>query len=85
LLDTRYTLDPIQPGTSEGRFNERYRWRLQVTPWVAPGVPAAANGGNTQMFRLDLDVMWGTEPFERHAHFSTLRIGSNANPGLPVS
>jgi len=85
LLDTRYTLDPIQPGTSEGRFNDRYRWRLQVTPWVAPGVPPASNGGNTQMFRLDLDVMWGVEPFERHAHFSTLRIGSNASPSpLPA-
>lgn len=83
LLDTRYTLDPIQPGVSEGHFNSRYRWHLQVTPWVAPGVPPAGNGNSTQMYRLDLDVMWGVEPFERHAHFSTLRLGSNT-PATPA-
>jgi general secretion pathway protein I len=79
LLDTRYTLDPIQPGVTEGHFNKRYRWRLQVTPWVAPGVPPAGNGITTQMYRLDLEVTWGEEPFEHHAHFSTLSIGNNAS------
>jgi general secretion pathway protein I len=83
LLDTRYAMDPIQPGVSEGHFNDRYRWRLQVSPWVVPGVPPAANGNSMQMYRLDLDVMWGVVPFEHHAHFSTLRIGSNT-PATPV-
>jgi general secretion pathway protein I len=32
------------------------------------------------MYRLDLDVMWGDEPFVRHAHFSTLRIGTSNAP-----
>ncbi|GAB2563154.1 prepilin-type N-terminal cleavage/methylation domain-containing protein [Dyella jejuensis] len=78
LLDTRFTLDPIQTGTSEGHFDNRYRWRLQVTPWVGPGVTAPATPYAFQMYKLDLDVMWGTAPFDHTAHFSTLRIGSNA-------
>lgn len=84
LLDTRFALDPMQPGVTEGKFDNHYRWRLQVTPWTAPGVAAAANPTAMQMYRLDLDVMWGSAPFERKAHFSTLRIGSpnNAAPSL---
>lgn len=84
LLDTRFALDPMQPGVSEGHFDDRYRWRLQVAPWVAPGVTPAANANGMQMYRLDLDVMWGTPPFDRTAHFSTLRIGSSnaAQPSL---
>jgi general secretion pathway protein I len=84
LLDTHFALDPIQPGVTEGQFDDRYRWRMQVTPWAAPGVTPAANANAMQMYQLDLDVMWGTEPFERKAHFSTLRIGSpnNATPSL---
>lgn len=79
LLDTRFALDPIQPGVSEGHFDDRYRWRLQVTPWQAPGVTPAANANAMQMFRLDLDVSWGSAPFEHTARFSTLRIGSNTS------
>jgi general secretion pathway protein I len=79
LLDTRFALDPIQPGVSEGHFDDRYRWRLQVTPWQAPGVTPAANANAMQMFRLDLDVSLGSAPFEHTARFSTLRIGSNTS------
>jgi general secretion pathway protein I len=84
LLDTRFALDPMQPGVTEGKFDNHYRWRLQVVPWVAPGVVPAPNPNAMQMYRLDLDVMWGSAPFERKAHFSTLRIGSpgNASPSL---
>ncbi len=37
LLDTRFALDPVQPGVSEGHFDDHYRWRLQVTPWTGTG------------------------------------------------
>jgi general secretion pathway protein I len=84
LLDTRFALDPIQPGVTEGQFDDHYRWRLQVAPWAGPGVAPAGNANAMQMYQLDLDVMWGTAPFEHTAHFSTLRIGSpnNATPSL---
>jgi general secretion pathway protein I len=79
LLDTRFAIDPVKPGVTEGRFDDHYHWKLDVEPWTAPGVTQAANANAMQMYRLDLDVMWGSEPFEQHAHFSTLRIGSPGN------
>jgi general secretion pathway protein I len=84
LMDTHFALDPIQMGVSQGQFDNHYRWRLQVAPWVAPGVAPAGNANAMQMYRLDLDVIWGSAPFEHKAHFSTLRIGSpnNAAPSL---
>ncbi|WP_230473659.1 type IV pilus modification PilV family protein [Dyella choica] len=77
-LDSRFVLEPVQPGLTQGSFDNRYRWRLQVTPWAVsnatpPGTPYAF-----RMYKLDLDVMWGSAPFEHTARFSTLRIGSNA-------
>ena len=80
LMDTRFAIDPVKPGVTEGRFDEHYRWKLAVTPWTAPGVAPAANANAMQMYRLDLDVMWGAEPFQHKAHFSTLRIGTANNP-----
>lgn len=75
-LDSRFVLERLQPGVTEGHFDNRYRWRMQVTPWDAantapPGTPYAF-----RMYRLDLDVIWGSAPFEHTARFSTLRIGS---------
>jgi len=80
LLDTRFAIDPVQPGVTEGHFDDQYRWRLAVMPWTAPGVTPASNINSMQMYRLDLDVMWGNEPFVHHAHFATLRIGSANTP-----
>jgi general secretion pathway protein I len=77
LLDSAFVLDPLHSGSSEGRFDAHYRWRLQVTPWTAAGVDAASP---LRLYRLDLDVLWGQAPHEQSAHFSTLRAISIA-PG----
>jgi general secretion pathway protein I len=69
-LDGAFVLEAPRPGVSEGRFGDGYRWRLQVTPWTAPGV---ASNGMLRLYRLDLDVMWGSATRPQHAHFSTLR------------
>jgi general secretion pathway protein I len=83
LLDSAFVLEPIQEGTREGRFDERYRWKLKVAPWRPDG---AAGGGNPllQMYRLDLTVYWGPSGHEREASFSTLRTVArtpDAGPG----
>jgi general secretion pathway protein I len=79
-LDSQFVLDPVQAGTTQGDFDNRYRWRLQVTPWVAPGVTPPNSPYAFRMYKLDLDVMWGSAPFEHTARFSTLRIGSGSGP-----
>jgi len=71
LLDTVDITTPMQPGTTEGRFDANYRWRLVVTPWRS--APATQNMP-MRVMKLDLDVMWGARLHERSAHFSTLRV-----------
>jgi len=80
MLDSHFVLEPVQAGVTQGKFDNTYRWRLQVTPWAAPGVPPPTTPYAFQMYRLDLDVMWGSAPFEHRTHFSTLRIGSGSAP-----
>lgn len=71
LLDTVDITTPLQAGTTEGRFDANYRWRLAVTPWspapVGQNVPV-------RVLKLDLDVIWGPALRPRSAHFSTLRV-----------
>jgi general secretion pathway protein I len=70
-LDTMGIDTPLRTGSSDGRFDERYRWHLVVTPWNPGQVESNAQ---LRMVKLDLDVFWGSRPRERSAHFSTLRV-----------
>jgi len=84
LLDGAFVMEPIQEGVSEGRFDDTYRWRMNVARYRAPDdtTPDDAGDGRGGMYRLDLDVIWGPGGSERHARFSTLRIAGSggANP-----
>jgi general secretion pathway protein I len=68
--------EPIKPGSSSGKFDQQYRWQLNVTPWnqsdnAAPDAPL-------HLYQLDLDVLWGPLAHPRSAHFRTLRLGGPA-------
>ncbi|WP_329742265.1 prepilin-type N-terminal cleavage/methylation domain-containing protein [Dyella sp. A6] len=81
LLDSRFALSPPRPGITQGRFGDGYRWRLQVTPWTPPGAPPPT--GMLRLYRLDLDVLWGSAARPQQAHFSTLQ-SAFVTPGAPV-
>jgi general secretion pathway protein I len=79
----------VREGATEGRFDDTYRWRMNVSRYQPPGdVPAtdaqagddAAGGG---MYRLDLDVVWGQGGDERHARVSTLRLAGSGGGNVP--
>ena len=77
LLDSAYVMAPPQPGTTAGRFDATYRWRLDVQPWQAPRASSAAQKpalDSLRLYKLDLAVMWGTPPRQHVAHFATLRV-----------
>ena len=74
LLDSAYVIDPVREGTTQGRFDARYSWRLAVTPWQPEDAPPADGDATRRMYRLDLDVLWGERDQQRKAHFSTLRM-----------
>jgi len=77
-LDSSFVLEQIQPGATQGNFDNRFRWRMQVTPWDVPNTSPTGTPYAFHMYKLDLDVIWGAAPFEHTARFSTLRIGSSA-------
>ncbi len=80
LLDGAYVMEPLREGDSDGRFDDTYRWHMNVSRYVTPDMKPTADGiPASRVYRLDLDVTWGVADNERHARFSTLRMGS-ANP-----
>lgn len=53
---------PLKPGSDSGEFDEgRYRWGLEVAPWVDPARPpdAALDPAAPTMLELRLGVEWG--------------------------
>lgn len=77
LLDSAYVMTPPQPGTTAGRFDATYRWRLDVQPWQPPqtgGAGQKPSADPLRLYKLDLAVMWGAPPRQHVAHFATLRV-----------
>ncbi|GLQ93889.1 type IV pilus modification PilV family protein [Dyella acidisoli] len=73
-LDSSFVLEPLQPGMTQGNFDNRFSWRMQVTPWAVPDTAPPGTPYAFRMYKLDLDVIWGSAPFEHTARFSTLRV-----------
>jgi general secretion pathway protein I len=77
LLDSAFVGKPIVPGSRSGRFDQQYRWRLDVTPWNGAG--NAAPDAPLRLYQLDLEVTWGAQAHPRSAHFRTLRLAGPAS------
>jgi len=88
LLDTQGIGEPLQEGTSSGRFDDQFGWELRVSKYdpppaqttVAPIGSADANGLITQvappldLFQLELVVSWGNRFLMHRARFATVRV-----------
>lgn len=84
LLDGAYVMEPIREGSSDGRFDDTYRWRMNVSRYVVADVAPTNDGAvANRIYRLDLDVLWGEGGSERHARFSTLRMAGADNGSPP--
>jgi general secretion pathway protein I len=93
LLDVQGIGEPIQEGSSSGRFDDNYRWQLNIARYepppvqttVAPLTTADAGGLITtpvtplDLFHLELIVSWGPSYLVHHARFTTVRA---MNPPL---
>ncbi|MCA1715056.1 MAG: prepilin-type N-terminal cleavage/methylation domain-containing protein [Gammaproteobacteria bacterium] len=68
LLDQAGVGSALQPGRQQGEFEDgRYRWTLEVAPYVDPGAPILASPGNAgaQLFELVLQIDWGAGAAQR--------------------
>ncbi|KLD67786.1 prepilin-type N-terminal cleavage/methylation domain-containing protein [Luteibacter rhizovicinus] len=84
LLDGAFVMEPLREGDSDGRFDDIYRWHMNVTRYVTPDAKPPTDGVvASRVYRLDLDVMWGADDNLRHARFSTLRMGGANTDGSP--
>ncbi|MET0255112.1 MAG: prepilin-type N-terminal cleavage/methylation domain-containing protein [Luteibacter sp.] len=85
LLDGAFVMDPVREGGSDGRFDDTYRWTMNVSRYQPPDERPAPDGAaaGSAIYRLDVDVIWGGDGAERHARFSTLRMGGAGQGGQP--
>jgi len=89
LLDGAFVMEPLREGSSDGRFDDTYRWQMTVSRYQPSDVPTAMDtgagdgGAPGRLFRLDLDVVWGQDGKERHARFATLRMGTTDGGSSP--
>lgn len=96
--------EKLKEGHESGRFDDDYRWELDISKYEPPpmpvesGVPHSGNLENFQsieLYRVDLEVLWGDRRSSKSAHFVSLRsrnaeagetagsgaVGSNGNGG----
>ncbi len=70
-LDTLGVGETLEPGSENGRFDDRYSWSLQADPvqleWQEN------SGGNLQLLQVRLTVFWDSRGGRRSLEFVTLR------------
>ena len=88
LLDELGTLQPLEPGVRDGEFEHgRYRWRLQVSQARDPAPPPPPADGQPPpapvpglaqplLYRVALEVEWGSGRPAQQLRFATLRVRS---------
>ena len=69
----------LEPGRTEGNFeNGRYRWTMDVQPWVDPSLvdvpPQPEDPGAPRLMSLELEVQWGSGTARERLHLQSLRL-----------
>ncbi|WP_255516406.1 type II secretion system protein XpsI [Luteimonas suaedae] len=78
----------LQPGRSDGTFDDgRYRWVLEVAPYIDPALPPAATADPfaPQMLALQLTVAWGQGGARERLQVQSLRlVQADSDAGLTL-
>ena len=73
--------EALVPGSRQGELDAgRYRWRLEVEPWLDPELPPAplSDPFGEQMMALQLTVEWGEGGPQQRLQVRSLRLVGNA-------
>ena len=84
--------EPIEEGSSRDRFDDTYRWEMQITEYDPPRDPPQLTSEQLaagyqpmeydpdalglHLYRIDLAVLWGERDQERSLDFTTVRAYS---------
>ncbi len=75
-----------QPRNQDGEFEQgRYRWRLEVEPWLDPMPrvnPTPIDPNAAQLLHLRLQVEWGNGAPAQHIEATSLRLVSPRVDGI---
>lgn len=77
-LDSVGVGEALQQSSSSGKFNDAYRWTMDVSPWQPPDVPDDTQAmQQIDLYRVALTVYWAPH---HQAKFVTLRaVDANKN------
>ncbi|MBI2397191.1 MAG: prepilin-type N-terminal cleavage/methylation domain-containing protein [Xanthomonadales bacterium] len=80
LIDALGVDEKLKVGADSGKFDDHYRWDLQVSEWEPPADAARFEGTSPiEMYRIELVVRWGPSGAERSSRFVTVRA---VQPGV---
>ena len=76
-LQSAGVTEPLRAGRTEGRFDQRFSWRVSVTTYQDK--PPAASGGNAPpdgfgLFHVEVTVGWRDGVRESQIALSTIRL-----------
>jgi len=86
LLDGIGIEIPVVPGSTTGEFEDgRYRWTLEIAPYVDPAMPPALlDPSGRQLFEIALAVDWGERGPRERLQVHTLRLREPDVLGAPM-
>lgn len=62
----------VLPGVSEGSYNERYKWKLEIQPLDGPNSRAAVE--TVKRYQVVLNVYWRAKKGQRSIRATTFRL-----------
>jgi general secretion pathway protein I len=100
LIDIQGVGEPLQEGSSSGRFDDRFTWQMNVVKMQPPEEPQTGGvmpgnqnqqgaqvttvGNTIDLYQLELVVSWGTFYMNHNARFVTLRAEDSTQTGAGV-
>ena len=72
----------LSPGEEEGAFDDRFRWRLAISPYLEADGSVPPESA-VQAMQLELDVLWGEAADERSYRVASLLLTASGTAAQP--
>ena len=65
---------PLEEGETEGEFDDKYRWRVNIQPYQWEEDGEIVENLAADIFQVNVEVYWGEQPRQRSVPLTTLRL-----------